>query len=128
NNQADEEQTEWFDLPDSQFMEVVINSEGFIAQNYHNYVDAMLDMTYNMFGKRSMSRLTLTTKRNYAKTYSVIFDDDEDGYADRQVIYQKATETRETTIQITEKTLLVGEGFSPSLQSGEWTITTEGLE
>lgn len=27
-----------------------------------------------------------------------------------------------------EKTLLVGEGFSPSLQSGEWTITTEGLE
>ncbi|MHA2101048.1 MAG: hypothetical protein ACW99A_20450, partial [Candidatus Kariarchaeaceae archaeon] len=97
----EEKETQWFDIDDDKILELVQDS---------TIKDRMEDgpLDYDMFGRRAMETTTYTETTRYVKTYNVIFDDDGDGYADRQVIYQKARETTEFTVLIYDKTILAG--------------------
>ncbi|KKM54907.1 hypothetical protein LCGC14_1553060, partial [marine sediment metagenome] len=92
-----EKSTDWFKIDTDQIWKLM-KAEGLRWSSY----------TSVSFGSRVMNKITITETTSQIKTYTIIFDDDGDGYADRSIIYQRATEFKRSTVEVVEETFLIG--------------------
>ncbi|MHA2033097.1 MAG: hypothetical protein ACW99Q_27330, partial [Candidatus Kariarchaeaceae archaeon] len=92
--------TDWFHV-DTNNLEKKIQDKLGIEYRI-SYANAVI------FARRSITKINEITTVRESSTYTVIFDEDGDGYKDNQVIYTKATELRDITVHVHEKTVISG--------------------